>query len=252
MTTPPWMIVRLGQETAPHHAAADEARLAAMTVASRNGYRALLRRIYGFESSVEHAVLRMRELETGFIEERLRSMRLREDLRALGLSEVEIGCTAYSASISIESSAHALGWLFVLERQMLVSGVIKRQLERVLGDAIQDATGYLSAYGDRPGTRFRAFADDVSKLARRHPPKLIVAGASDAFRAQRQWYGSGPTTAAAEPTSHPAALDPPRTERESTAGVARWDGRAQYSEPARSKAPGDRHPVRTLAHRTGT
>jgi hypothetical protein len=135
---------------------------------------------------------------------------------------------------------------------MLVSGVIKRQLERVLGDAIQDATGYLSAYGDKPGTRFRAFADDVSKLARRHPPRLIVAGANDAFRAQRQWYGAGPTATAVEPTSHPAAVDSLRTEREGTAGVARWDGGAQYSEPARGKPPGDGHLVRTLAHRTGT
>jgi heme oxygenase len=198
MTAPPWMIVRLGQETAPHHAAADEARLSAMNAGSLGAYRALLRRIYGFESSVEHAVLRLRDLDPEFIEKRLRSMRLRDDLRVLGLSEVEIGSTAYTANICIDSAAHAVGWLYVLERQMLVSGVIKRQLARALGNAIHDATGYFSSYGDKPGTRFRAFAEDVSKLARRHPPKVIVAGANDAFRAQRQWYGAVPEATCTE------------------------------------------------------
>jgi heme oxygenase len=202
------MMERLAAETAPHHAACDEARLALMNVTSRAAYRASLLRIYGFESSVERAVLRMRDLDPAFVEHRLRSIRLREDLRALGLTEVEIGCAAYTANICVESSAHAIGWLFVLERQMLVAGVIKRQLERVRGDSIHNAVAYLSSYGDKPGSRFRAFTEDVTKLARRHPPRMIVAGAVDAFRAQRQWYGTAVTAAVPE-TKQPQL--PPRT-----------------------------------------
>jgi heme oxygenase len=225
------MLVRLANETAPHHATADDTRLAAMNVASRNAYRAALRRIYGFESSVEHAMLRIRELDAAFIEERMRSRLLREDLRALGLSEVEIGSTAYSASPCIDSPAHAIGWLFVLERQMLVSGLIKRQIERVLGGRVHGATAYFSAYGDTPGATFRAFADGVSKLARRHPPNMIVAGAVEAFRAQRQWYGAEVATRASETKRHVAAPGAARALHANTAAV----GSCAADPPARAQ-----------------
>jgi heme oxygenase len=177
------------EATSQHHASADEARLAAMNVASRSEYRALLLRIYGLESSIEHALLQVRDMDPVFLEPRLRSMLLRQDLRALGLLEVDIGSVAYTANLSIESGAHALGWMFVLERQMLVSGLIKRELDRALGDELDGATSYFSAYGDRPGAKYRAFTEDLSRQASRHLPRAITAGVVDAYRAHRQWYG---------------------------------------------------------------
>jgi heme oxygenase len=182
------MLLRLGIETASHQAAADEDRLAALNVASVDEYRDLLLRIFGFETSIERAVLPIQEFDSSFIEDRLRSMFLREDLRALGLSHAQLASSACAATVSIDSAAHALGWLFVIERQMLLSGLIARHLERVLGTGIANATAYLCAYGNRPGARFRDFADALSQLARRLSPKLIVAGATEAFRVQRQWY----------------------------------------------------------------
>lgn len=186
------MLLRLGLETAAYQGPADEDRLRALGVTTVEAYRALLVRILGFESSVERIVLRMKELDQTFIEDRLRSMYLREDLRAIGVSDVDIGAVTSSAAVSIDSPAHALGWLFVLERQMLVSGLIRRHMQHVLGPAVSNAIRYWSAYGDRPGTRFRAFAEGLSQHARRLAPKLIVHGAIDAFRNQRQWYRTAP------------------------------------------------------------
>lgn len=189
MSAPPWILLRLGLETVAYQGPADEDRLSALSVRTVDGYRALLVRILGFESSVERIVLRMKELERSFIEDRLRSMHLREDLRALGLLDPDIASATNAATLTIETAAHALGWLFVLERQMLVSGLILRQLLHVLGG---DALKYWSAYGDRPGAKFRAFAEGLSKHAKRHDPKLIVGGAIDGFRMQRQWYRTAP------------------------------------------------------------
>lgn len=184
------MLLRLGIETQSHHGMADEDRLAALTVKRIDAYRALLVRIFGFESSVERAVLRLRALDPQFIEERLRSRFLSEDLRALGFSASDIAAVADAATVSIDSATHGMGWLFVIERQMLLSGLIHRQLRRVFGDALEGATSYWTAYGPQPGVRFRSFAEHLSSFASRHSPKEIVAGASEAFRAQRQWYAT--------------------------------------------------------------
>lgn len=203
MNAPPWMLLRLGLETAAYQGPADEDRLRALSVSTVDEYRALLIGILGFESSVERIVLRMRDLDQAFIEDRLRSMYLREDLRTLGLSDHEIACATNAATLSIDSAAHALGWLFVVERQMLVSGLIRRQLHPIFGAG---AVKYFSAYGDRPGARFRAFAEQLSQYAKRHRPKAIVFGAIDGFRTQRQWYRTAPTSPRRQEAAAPSRV----------------------------------------------
>ena len=183
----PWMLVRLGLETSIHHAQADEDRLAAMDVKTRAEYRAFLGLAYGFESSVEHAVWRTTELDGDVLRDRKKAARLRDDLQVLGLSASEIEDLP-RAAVTIHSVAQALGWLFVIERHTLLSGLIKRHLHRALGDGVGGAFAYLSAYGDTPGARFRSLGEQLGRYAETCPPAAIVSGAKEAFRAQRQWY----------------------------------------------------------------
>jgi heme oxygenase len=179
-----WMLLRLGLETHPHHAAADEDRLALMDAASLADYRAQLARIYGFEAGVEVALEPMLE-----IRERAKAHRLRHDLLALGMTETGID-TLPRCTVRLASPTHALGWLFVIERHTLVAGLIRRQLEHRWGSAIAHATSYLGAYGDSPGARFRSLCATLDDHAQQMPAyaTLISAAASDAFRCQRQWY----------------------------------------------------------------
>jgi len=189
---PPWILRRLGIETAAYREAADEDRLNALSVSTVGAYRTLLLRILGFESSVEHVVLKMTELDSSFIEKRLRSFFLHEDLLALDVSERDIESATNDAQLTIESPAHALGWLFVIERQMLLSGLIRRQLQSTFGTAMDDAMKYWSAYGEQPGARFKTFVDGLALHARAYDADLIVQGAVDAFRQQRHWYSGSP------------------------------------------------------------
>jgi heme oxygenase len=179
------MLVRLGLETAQHHGPADEDRLAALSITSIAEYRAFLVRVYGFEVPVEDAIHKLRHLELRFVRERARSALLKADLLALGLSETQLAETPRSTAISIRTLADALGWVFVLERQTLLAGLVRRQLQQMLGPKTPIA--YLGAY-DTPGARLRELGTRLGNLAHAHSPVAIVEAANAAFRVQRQWY----------------------------------------------------------------
>ena len=187
-TRPPsWMLIRLGLETQQHHAVADADRIALMEAPSPLAYRANLAHIFGFEAPIETALAHV--LDATVLRDRVKAHWLRRDLAALGLSPSEIECLPHHP-VRFTSVAQALGWLFVIERHALLSGLIRRELEHRLGGAIGDATSYLAAYGDAPGARFRSLCAALDIYAAQHAsyPTLIVAAASEAFRAQRQWY----------------------------------------------------------------
>jgi heme oxygenase len=180
------MLVRLGLETSQHHAPADEDRLAALSITSLAEYRAFLVRVFGFEAPIEDAIHKLRHLELRFVRDRARTPLLESDLVALGMSKTLVAETPRSTAISIRTVADALGWMFVLERQTLLAGLIRRQLQQTLGQATP--TAYLGAYGDSPGARFRDLGTRIGNLAHVHTPAAIVDAANTAFRAQRQWY----------------------------------------------------------------
>ncbi len=182
------MLIRLALETTVHHGAADEHRLRGLNVTTLDDYRMFLARIFGFESVVERAVLRLQTREHVWLESRMRTPLLREDLRVLGIGEDELARVPLSTAIHISSVADGLGWLFVLERLTLLAGQLRRHVEGALGSAVAGATRYLAARGDRPGAAFRAFGDWLGELAETHSPSVIVRGASEAFRAQHHWY----------------------------------------------------------------
>lgn len=152
-------------------------------------YRAWLARIYGFECAVEDAILRVADLDGGVVLGRDKAELLEEDLLVLGFPGETLALIPRLAHVPIRSPAHALGWLFVLERATLLAGLIQRQVVRTFGASLAGAVHHLSAY-DRPGARFRALGEHLGHYARRVTPGSIVASATDAFRAQRQWYGA--------------------------------------------------------------
>lgn len=199
------MLLRLALETAPHHQAADDDRLAAMDAKALDDYRAWLSAVYGFELRVEQAIARVVELDTAMLRERLKMGRLREDLSALGLSPTQINRLPAASNLVFTSAPQALGWMFVLERQSLMAGIIYRHLVHTLGDGVRNASRYLTAYGDQPAARFRELGQILSKAAQRHSAGTIVASAHDAFRAQRQWYLTAMMVAPA-PRRHEIAL----------------------------------------------
>lgn len=187
------MLLRLALETSTHHAAADEDRLSALSIGTVADYQCFLTRVFGFESVVEHLVVRLCAHQAPWSERRMRSFRLRADLRALGMTDHDIAALPVATSLQIPSPAHALGWMYVLERQHMVSGQLRRQIQHTVGGAVEHALRYFDTARDTPGAGFRAFGDELgqlSRLSRDFPPAKMCAGAIEAFRAQRQWYAA--------------------------------------------------------------
>jgi heme oxygenase len=196
-SAPPWMLLRLALETGAHHGKADEDRLAAMSVPSRDEYRRFLARIYGFEQPVERAVAVVLGEASDVARIHSRSHHLRDDLLRLGLTAHRVDILPTCAP-TIRTTTEAFGWMFVLVRHSLVAGLVRRELVRRLGDSIAGGTSYLDASSDKAGARLRAFGELVSATATKSSPTAIIAAAQEAFRAQRQWYSSAASSVEAD------------------------------------------------------
>lgn len=183
--SPSWMLVRLGLETQQYHAGADADRLVLMDADTRVAYRGLLARIFAFENPVEEALAAV--CAPALTQPHARTHWLRRDLYALGLRPRDLDRLAHCA-VRITSVTQALGWMFVLERHGLISGLILRHLEQRLD--LDGASSYLVAQAEQPGARLRALCAAIDEHAAQHAmyPTLVVAAAGEAFRWQRHWY----------------------------------------------------------------
>jgi heme oxygenase len=181
-------LYRLGQQTVAHHATADAQRLALMNVASVSQYRALLERIYGFEAAIETRASELAGLSAAVSGARLRTGRLYRDLLALGLTELEIAMLP-TASVDMRGTGDGVGWLFVIERHVLLAGLVRRFLAAELRGVFGTARAYLDTHVDGGG-RFRDFADVAGDSIMRGDvrPDAVLGAARAAFEAQHQWY----------------------------------------------------------------
>lgn len=190
MLNPGWMLTRLARETRAHHAVADGDRLELMTATSLAEYRSQLLRIYGFEAAVERALPNLAGTQLQVTDHRERLARLRSDLVALGVNMDELEVLPRCTSVAVRSPAHAFGWLFVVERNALVAGLIRRYLASQLPELERTAVAYLDASIDHAGPRLRTLGDVLGLYARREPgaPEAIIAAARTAFQQQHHWY----------------------------------------------------------------
>jgi heme oxygenase len=177
----------VGLHTVQHHARADAARLSVLDMTSPAHYRSYLARIYGFEAAVECQVSGVRGLEVALYGARARLARLHQDLVALGLDAAAIAGLP-RATVTVRDTSDGLGWLFVIERHVLLASLIRRALETA-SPAFARATAYFATHADG-GVRMRDFGDILrSSITHRHARSdLLVASARRAFEAQQHWY----------------------------------------------------------------
>lgn len=151
-------------------------------------YIAFLTRLYGFEAPVEIALLLTPELD-GWIDLRGRThgRLLRADLAALGILET-LHLPRCAGIGPFDGVAGALGWLYVVERNTLVHGLIERQLRQRL-PALKGASSYLVAQSRSTGARLRELGDAMDRCARHlREADKIVQTARVAFRCQHRWF----------------------------------------------------------------
>lgn len=184
------MLGRLSRETKQYHQSADNDRLAMLAVSGEQArYTAFLCRVYGFEAPFEAALLMTDGLDTWIdLRDRGHLRLLRADLQALGVGDPN----ALPRSRTILPFVHpadALGWIYALERNTLLHGIIERHLRSRLGDLMKVAGSYLAGQQRSNGQRIRDLGMAMDRMAK--DPACgdrIAAAAKAAFRAQHNWY----------------------------------------------------------------
>jgi heme oxygenase len=182
-----WMLQRLQRETTPHHITAETDRLSILTdTVEPARYRAYLSSIFGFEAPIEAAFALTPGMDD-IVDLRARShiRLLRSDLRALG---VEDPSTLPKTAVRLRDRIDALGWIYVLQQNTLLHGLIARHLRTHIPVVMTTAGSYLAGYYCS-GARQRELGAALDRCARSiASADRIVSAVKNAYRVQHGWY----------------------------------------------------------------
>ena len=186
------MLARLGRETLPHHADsdADIDRFLFGATTTVADYRAYLARIYGFIAPYENALAATPSLEEVIdVRARSKTALVLNDLYALGMTDADIAELPMCITVpSFRGAAAALGWMYVAERPVLASAVIRRHLLTRLPEQMTRASSFFGCYAGQVGTMWRELGEAIDRVA--ITPAIadrIVVSSHDAFRALHRW-----------------------------------------------------------------
>ena len=186
------MLVRLNEETQPHHGDADRDvdRYLFRSRVTTADYRTYLSRIYGFIVPLEASLAMTPGLEEALdIRVRAKSALVVHDLMALGMSMNEVNDLPQCQAIpAFRGPAAALGWLYVIERPLLASAVIRGHLATYLRAEMAYASSYLSCYAGQVGAMWRELGEAMDRVAYTESvADRIVMSAHEGFRAQHRY-----------------------------------------------------------------
>jgi heme oxygenase (biliverdin-IX-beta and delta-forming) len=181
------MLVRLNEETQPHHAEADGDvdRYLFRPKVTAEDYRTYLSRVYGFLVPLEASLAMAPGLED-VIDVRLRakSALVVHDLMALGMDMNAVNDLPQCQTIpAFRGPAAALGWMYVIERPLLASAVLRGHLSTYLRAEMAYASSYLACYAGQVGTMWRELGEAMDRIAYTSSvADLIITSAHQAFR----------------------------------------------------------------------
>lgn len=174
------MLERLDLETKIFHGPADAPRVALLGQPTRPRYADHLANIFTFEAPAEQRWMRTPGLER-FIDlaPRRFAPRLADDLATLGRFPDMLPAQPF------RSIAHAMGWIYVVERGRLMNSMLHRHLVRRLPFESSIAGSYLAASGSL-GLRWQQLGITLDEMARTSSMiAQVINGAFEAFRALR-------------------------------------------------------------------
>lgn len=189
-----WTLRELQRRTKSHHADVDLVQLQLLgRVDTLESYRRHLTRLYGFHRPLQSFFVSDPELGPSGLASPTRLVPLRDDLLSLGAAASDLsslrGCPLVMAATD---TSRLLGWFFVAERMGLLSTLILRKLKRRLPHELyESATAYMTTCSAQAATRWLQLGALLDRRGAM-PGVLdrVEAGAHEAFKTQRQWFGS--------------------------------------------------------------
>ena len=118
------------------------------------------------------------------------------------MTELDVSSLPRCETVAVSNRAEALGWMYVVERSMLLAGLIRRFLATELPTTVALAPRFLDAYEGVAGSRLRVLGDFMTEQANRRlvGSEAIVKAATRAFVVQEHWYARSRRTKAATST----------------------------------------------------
>ena len=188
----PGILDRLRHETRDLHEAVERDVDIVRCLSSREAYRSLLTRWWGFLLVTEPAMGAV--LDPGLFAPRRKIELLRRDLERLGLSDVDIASLPRCDAATPRTEAEALGTLYVLEGSTLGGQVIARMAIDALGADVP--LSFYRAYGPKVGLLWRDCRSALSERASPGTEEIIVASAKTTFAQLSRWLRPRPARAA--------------------------------------------------------
>lgn len=183
------MLARLARAISPHHAAIDDALMAAVRDPSLASYRYLLARLYGFDAPVLASLLCTPGFDLGLLANRPRASDLANDLLGLGITPREAPMLQHRHEVPrFGSAAEALGWLYVSERLTLCHPLMRSRVRAVMPVLLDVAGAYLRRT-HRPHVAWTQLGRVLDHVATCEvAAREIVDAAHAATISQHQWF----------------------------------------------------------------
>lgn len=187
-----FMLARLDEETRAQQVDADgETELLFRADAQPAHYLLFLTRTYGFVAPLECALDATPDCDRMIgLRERAKARHIAADLLALGLRPAALADMPLCLTVpQFRGVAEALGWLYVVERQTLMHGMLRRHLATCLPRQAADATAFLAAYDGVSGQRWRdlgAVLDTVASPSYAIADRVIESAVA-AYQCMHRW-----------------------------------------------------------------
>lgn len=193
------LLDRLGAETEPFHADADEDVRRLLGPASADDYRRFLIRTYGFTCPVERSIASVPGIEQYLDPRRLRKHELlRRDLSGFHMKPDQISRIVQCPVPLIDSPQEALGWAYPIERAALGHSQLFHHLAAIMPGEVAFTSSYLKCYFGAVGEAWKSFGRALEVFADKpQHARRIVEAARAAYRCHRNWRLVVDPTAAA-------------------------------------------------------
>ena len=196
MTIPPSaeqsILSRLKTETRSEHAAIESVLDLMGDGLTRDHYRQVLERFYGFYLPIERAILSVGGwTERGLdLNSRRKCQFLEADLRALtsALTDLPL-CDDLPR---LDTLAECFGCLYVLEGSTLGGQFIIRHVQQVLGVTVETGGRFFQGYGDKTGEMWHDFRSVITRVVVSSTDQdAAIFAAKDTFQKLHRWIAAG-------------------------------------------------------------
>ena len=150
-------------------------------------YKRLIRAYYGFYVSLEHQLDCANWAQLAG-EDRHKAGALRNDLRALGMTDIEIETLGLCSELPpLNTHAQVMGALYVIEGATLGGQILRRIAHDKL--AVGEGTGgdFLDVYGSATGRMWKAYLAELSQIVVPDERKQVVSTALAIFVCFERW-----------------------------------------------------------------